>query len=190
MIILDIKIAIADYFRKKKQRKLYNNMKLVGKNVYISPGYQISSTHNIEIGNNVWIGRNCVIAGEGGLIIESGTILSHNIEIWTQNHRYEAKDLESIPYDAEFIKKTVHICENVWIGSKVIILPGITIGEGAVIGAGTVVTKDVPSCAVVGGNPAKLLKYRDKDQYLKLKENDNIYLAMNYNYDISSKRIR
>ncbi|EDT25054.1 acyltransferase [Clostridium perfringens] len=190
MNTLDIKIAIADYFRIKKQRKLYKRMKSVGKNVYISPGYQISSIHNIEIGNNVWIGRNCMMGGEGGLIIEDGTIISHNIEIWTQNHRYQDKNLESIPYDSNFIKKAVHICENVWIGSKVIILPGVTIGEGSVIGAGAIITKDVPPCAVVGGNPAKVVKYRDKKQYLKLKENNQIYLKMNYNYDISSKRIK
>ena len=93
-------------------------------------------------------------------------------------------------YDSNFIKKAVHICENVWIGSKVIILPGVTIGEGSVIGAGAIITKDVPPCAVVGGNPAKVVKYRDKKQYLKLKENNQIYLKMNYNYDISSKRIK
>ena len=165
-------------------------MKSVGNNVYICNGYQISSIHNIEIGSNVWIGRNCMLSGEGKLKIDSGTIMSHNIAIWTQNHRYESQNLESIPYDREFVKKSVHICENVWVGSKVIILPGVTIGEGAVIGAGAVVTKDVPPCAVIGGNPAKILKYRDKEQYFKLKNDDSIYLKMNYNYDISSNRIK
>ena len=189
-MILKLKITIADYFRRKKQKKLYGNMKSVGNNVYICPGYEISSLSNIEIGNDVWIGRNCKIAAEGNLKISSGTIMSHNIEIWTQSHRYEAKDLESIPYDREFIKKSVHIGENGWIGSRVIILPGVTIGEGAVIGAGAVVTKDIPPCAVVGGNPAKVIKYRDKDQYFRLKNNGNVYLKMNYNYDISSNRIR
>ena len=190
MMIQKIKISIADYFRRKKQRKLYLQMKSVGRNVYICSGYNISSMENIAIGDDVWIGYNCMMSGEGCLTIGSGTIISHNIEIWTQNHRYEAFDLESIPYDRKFIKKAVNIGENVWIGSKVIILPGINIGEGAVIGAGSVVTKDVPSYAVVGGNPAKLLKYRDKEQYLNLKNNDNIYLKMNYNYDVSSERIR
>lgn len=190
MSILNIKIAIADYFRKKRQRKLYSQMKSVGKNVYICPGHNISSKKNVEIGNDVWIGYSCFISGQGNVTIGSGTIISHNVEIWTQNHRYEAENLESIPYDNEFIKKPVYIGENVWIGSKVIILPGVTIGEGAVIGAGAVVTKNIPHCAVIGGNPAKILKYRDKEQYFKLKNEDSIYLKMNYNYDISSNRIR
>lgn len=190
MTILEIKIAIADYFRRRRQKKLYDQMKSVGKNVYICKGHHISSIHNLEIEDDVWIGKNCNICAEGSLKIGSGTIMSHNIEIWTQSHRYEANDLESIPYDRLFIKKPVCIGQNVWIGSRVIILPGVTIGEGAVIGAGSVVTKDIPSCAVVGGNPAKIIKYRDKNQYFKLKNNDYIYLKINYNYDISSNRIR
>ena len=189
MTILQMKIAIADFFRRRNQKKLYSKMKCVGKNVYICPGYKLSSMKNIEIGNNVWIGRNCFISGEGNVKIDSGTIISHNVEIWTQNHRYEATNLESIPYDREFIKKPVHIGENVWIGSRVIILPGVTIGEGVVIGAGSVVTRDIPACAVIGGNPAQIIKYRNKDQYFELKNNDSIYLKMNYNYDISSDRI-
>lgn len=189
MSLLEVKIFIADYFRKKNQRKLYKNFKAVGKNVYISVGYDIDGYEKLELGNDIWIGRNCKISASGGLIIKDGTIISHNVEIWTRNHRYEAEDLRSIPYDAEFINKPVIISENVWIGSRVIIVPGIKIGEGAVIGAGSVVTKDVPECAVVGGNPAKVLKYRNKEQYYKLKNDNKVYLEMNYNYDISSKRL-
>ena len=62
------------------------------------------------------------------------------------------------------------INDNVWIGADVKIVPGITIGEGAVIAMSAVVTKDVPACAVVGGNPAKILKYRDINVYNQLKE--------------------
>jgi len=189
VIFLDIKILIADFFIRKKQKKLYSMMKSVGKNVYICEGYQIAGHSQINIEDNVWIGRNCVISGNGGLIIKRGTIVSHNVEIWTQNHKYEGEDLMTIPYDKCFVNKEVKICENVWIGSRVIIVPGVTIGEGSVIGAGAVVTKDVPPCGVMGGNPAKLLKYRDKDQYYNLKAEDKVYLKFNYNYDKSSKRL-
>lgn len=187
-VYMNIKISIADYLIRIKQNKLYKSMKSVGKNVYICGGHHIEGYSEIEIGDNVWIGRNCRLAATGGLIIKGGTIISHNVEVWTQNHRYEGCDLISIPYDKRFIRKVVVICENVWIGSSVIILPGVTIGEGAVVGAGAVVTKDVPKCAIVGGNPAKILKYRDKNQYYKLKDEDKIYLKMNYNYDNSSRR--
>lgn len=189
MSILDLKIAIADYFRVRKQKKLYSKFKSVGRNVYISTGHDIEGSSKIEIGDDVWIGKNVKISGSGGVIIKSGCILSHNIEIWTTNHRYEAIDLKSVPYDKEFTEKPVVICENVWIGSRVIIIPGVTIGEGAVIGAGAVVTKDVPPCAVIGGNPGKIIKYRDREQYYNLKNEDKIYLKVNYNYDKSSKRL-
>lgn len=74
-----------------------------------------------------------------------------------------------IPYDDTVITKNVDIKECVWFGDDVLIVGNVTIGEGAIIGARSVVTKDVPPLAIVGGNPAKVLKYRDKEHYYKLK---------------------
>lgn len=102
------------------------------------------------------------------------------LKIQTQNHNYNSLDLESIPYDSRNFLKKVVIEENVWIGMDVKICPGVTIGEGSVIGMGSVVTKDVPKYAIVGGNPAKILKYRDENQYLELKRKDKIYLKEKY----------
>ena len=96
----------------------------------------------------------------------------------TRNHNYDGKDLKSIPYDDVYINKPVIIKKNVWIGSNVLILPGVTIGEGAVIGMGAVLTKDVPDYAIVGGNPAKVLKYRNKETYQKLERKNKIYLSL------------
>lgn len=83
-----------------------------------------------------------------------------------------------LPYDAIYEVKDVHIGENVWIGADVSIMPGVTIGEGAVVAACACVTKDVPVCAVVGGNPARVLKYRDRERYESLKASDSIYLKL------------
>ena len=83
-----------------------------------------------------------------------------------------------MPYDAIYEVKDVHIGENVWIGADVSIMPGVTIGEGAVVAACACVTKDVPACAVVGGNPARVLKYRDRERYDTLKASDSIYLKL------------
>ncbi|WP_442862504.1 DapH/DapD/GlmU-related protein [Bacillus sp. USDA818B3_A] len=80
----------------------------------------------------------------------------------------------AIPYDLKNIRKPIIIEVNSWIGQRAIILPGVTIGEGAVVGAGSVVTKDVEPCSIVGGNPAKHIKYRDKDVYYKLKNEGKI----------------
>ena len=113
---------------------------------------------------------------EVDITIGNGTILAHKVEILTLNHNYDSNDLQSLPYDKEYILKLVVISENVWVGSNVLIVPGVTVGEGAVIGMGAVVTKDVPAYAIVGGNPAKVLKYRNKEIYEKLKGEDEIYL--------------
>ena len=87
--------------------------------------------------------------------------------ILTSNHDYEG---EEIPYDSMDIVKDVRIGDFVWIGNRVIILPGVTIGEGAIIQAGAVVVSDIPACAIAGGNPAKVFKYRDKEHFNRLKE--------------------
>ena len=88
--------------------------------------------------------------------------------IWSINHNFERP--EALPYDDICIHKEVNIEDNVWIGARSTIIPGVRICEGAVIGMGSVVTKDVPAGAVVGGNPAKVLKYRDMEVYEKLKK--------------------
>lgn len=87
--------------------------------------------------------------------------------IITQNHNYD--EGKCIPYDNTYVYKTVKIGDNVWFGNRVLITGNITIGEGAIIAAGSVVCKDVPDCAIVGGNPARVIKYRNIDHYNELK---------------------
>ncbi len=86
--------------------------------------------------------------------------------IITENHNYEG---EAIPYDSTNITKKVIIEDNVWFGNRVLVTGNVTISEGAIIAAGSVVVKDVPYCAIVGGNPAKVIKYRDIAHYESLK---------------------
>ena len=92
--------------------------------------------------------------------------------ILSTNHNYEGS---KIPYDEAYIKKSVIIEDYVWFGIGVKILPGVTVGEGAIVGMGSVVTRDVPPCAIVGGNPAKVIKYRDKQKYERLKKEGKVY---------------
>lgn len=187
-LLTRLHIAIADRKERKKLYKLYASMASVGRNVHICKNYTISGRKNLTLGSHVWIGERFYARADGGLTIGSGTILSRNVEIWTTNHCYDADDLQTIPYDRRMIAKPVVIGENVWIGSRVIILPGVTIGEGAVIGAGAVVAKDIPPYAVAGGNPAKVLKYRNIEKYEELKAQGRIYLDVEYDYDKSSLR--
>lgn len=91
----------------------------------------------------------------------------------TSNHNYD--NGEAIPYDNTTIDGDIIIEDNVWIGQNVIILQGVTIGEGAIIQAGSVVTSDIPSCAIAGGHPAKVFKKRDEEHYYRLKEEKKFF---------------
>lgn len=187
-LLTRIHIAYADYKYRKKLRKLFATFGSVGRNVHIRLNPSIAFSKSLHIGDNVWIGDNFYVKAEGGVKIGSGTIISRNVEIWTSNHNYDSSDLMAIPYDRRMISKPVSIGENVWVGSRVIILPGVSIGEGAIIGAGAVISKDIPVGAVAGGNPVRILKYRDMKRYWKLKEQGKVYLDVEYDYDRSSLR--
>lgn len=114
----------------------------------------------LEIGSNSGIGpRSCLMNVPGGeLIIGDDVMMSPEVLVLTFNHNHANVD---IPMDRQgFTYAKVVIEDDVWIGARVIILPGVTIGKGSIVGAGAVVTKDVPPYSIVGGVPAKVLKSR------------------------------
>lgn len=175
---------------RRKQYKTLGKLSSCGINVYICPNVHFSSPERISMGSHVWIGHNVKMDGSGYLDVGSGCIIARDTEILTSNHYFQGDDLEEIPYDKRFIYKKVTIGENIWIGMRSVILPGVTIGEGAIVGACSVVTKDVPPLAIVAGNPAKVIRYRNEKQYNELKTKGCIYLKENYNYDISPERLK
>lgn len=168
------KFKIENIFNIKKLRYLYYKTKLksCGDKVKFCSGVKFHICKNISIGNNVRIGENCRFSGIGGITIGNNVSFGPEILIWSSNHNYYSPN--ELPYDNNTKKKSVFIGDNVWIGARSCITPGITIGEGAVIAMGSVVTKDVPPCAVVGGNPAKIIDYRDVEKYNYLKANNKI----------------
>lgn len=107
---------------------------------------------NIKLGKNVFINSCCCFQDHAGIEIGDGTLIGHQVVIATLNH---AQDPLS---RADMFPKPVKIGKNVWIGAHATILPGVTIGDNAIIAAGAVVTKDVENNAVVGGVPAKKIK--------------------------------
>lgn len=178
-IIYDI-CSLAKQLRMKRRMK---RLKYCGNNIFIDPSVVLAGLDNIEIDDNVHIQFGCKLFGNGGGIrILTGTILANDVQIYTRNHMYDAIDLEYIPYDKRYVEKKVVINEYVWIGARATILPGVNIGEGAVIAAGAVVTKDVPAYALVGGNPAKVIKYRNVEVYKKLKESNKGYIENTKRY--------
>ena len=145
-----------------------NRLKSCGSNFICCSGVTIHGAKKMVVGNDVRIGEGSYIKANGGLKFGNNIQTGPQIFIWTANHNYYAP--EKLPFDDVMISRPVTIEDNVWIGAKSIIVPGVTIGEGAVVAMGAVVTKDVPPCAVVGGNTAKVLKYRDIEVYNKLKQ--------------------
>jgi acetyltransferase-like isoleucine patch superfamily enzyme len=137
-----------------------------GTGVRISYECKFIDPQNIEIGDYVYIGPHCLFGGIGGLKVGSNVAIGPHVYIYTNNHNYD--DANFIPFDDKNDFRPVMIHNHVWIGGNVVIVPGITVGEGAVIGAGSVVTKDVPRCAVVGGNPARVIKYRNIEYFDRL----------------------
>ena len=140
-------------------------LKAVGKGCMIYQGVSISYPQNIVLGDNVHIMPGCVLNGRGGIVIGENTHIAWDTIIYSYSHNYMG---EALPYDDTAIKKKVTIGRNVWIGRRVEILPGVTIGEGAIIQMGTTVVKDVEPLTIVGVQPQHVIKVRDKEHYERL----------------------
>ena len=113
------------------------------------PPFSADFGKNIRIGENVFINSGCRFQDQGGIDIGAGSLIGHNAVITTLNH-------DMLPSRrADLHPARVVIGVGVWFGANVTVLPGVSIGDGAVVGAGAVVTKDVPAGAVVVGVPAK-----------------------------------
>ena len=129
-------------------------IKKIGKHTAISRNVEFKSPQYITIGSNTTINSKAIIDGRGGLIIGDNVDIAEYANIWTLEHDYNSPN-----YDA--ISGKVVIEDYVWIASRATILPGVTIGKGAVVAAGSIVTKDVPAYTVVAGVPAKKIGKRN-----------------------------
>ena len=138
--------------------------KACGKDLSVN-GFSMVSSNTI-LGNNVNF-NGMQIRGAGKVVIGNNFHSGSECLMISQIHNYDEGD--AIPYDSTYILKDITIGDNVWLGDRVIILGGVSIGEGAIIQAGSVVVKDIPPCAIAGGHPAKVFKMRDVEHYNKLK---------------------
>lgn len=134
-----------------------------------------SNWDNLILKGNNHIAPDSWLSLRGKLIIGNNSGAGPRFKVHTSNHRYEGNML---PFDETYYVSDVVIGENVWIGADVTIMPGVTIGDGAIIGACACVTKDVPPLAIVGGVPARIIKYRNKENYERLVAEKKFYHEM------------
>lgn len=128
------------------------------KNVHFYPGFTIRNPKGLIIEDGVNIGPKCLLDARKGLIIRRNAVIAYEAIIWSLNHDYN---------DENFCGKgaLTEIGAFAWICSRSVILPGIKIGEGAIVASGAIVTKDVPPYSIVGGVPAKIIGHREKNKY-------------------------
>lgn len=144
----------------KQQQILGRLLHKIGKKVRIKPPFYCDYGSNIEIGDACDINYNCVMLDDNKITIGNNVRIAPNVSIYTVYHPLDA----SARKDGIILSKPIVIKDNVWIGGGATILAGVTIGENSVVGAGAVVTKDVPSNVVVVGNPARILKEINKNK--------------------------
>ncbi|MCK6256461.1 acetyltransferase [Fictibacillus sp. KIGAM418] len=124
------------------------------KNLYIEPAFRCDYGYNIHVGENFYANFDCVILDICEVRIGDNCLLAPGVHIYTATHPLHPVERNS---GSEF-GKPVTIGDNVWIGGRAVINPGVTIGDNAIIASGAVVTKDVPANVAVGGNPARIIK--------------------------------
>ena len=141
----------------------YNNLlrelfgENLGENSQIMAPIAGAAFDKLKIGNNVFINSNSLLMARGGITIEDDVMFAANVQLLSNNHdEYERQVL---------LCKPIHIKKGAWIGAGASILPGVTIGKYAIVGAGAIVTKDVGDYEVAVGVPAKIVKTLDKNKF-------------------------
>ncbi|PKF49445.1 sugar O-acetyltransferase [Enterovibrio nigricans] len=125
------------------------------KSVYIEPPFYCDYGDNIHVGESVFMNFNCTILDVAPVSIGNRVLMASNVQLLTAGHPL---DVQRRVYDFVEYGLPITIENNVWLGGGVIVLPGVTIGENSIIGAGSVVTQDIPANVIAVGNPAKVLR--------------------------------
>ena len=124
----------------------------IDRTVNVFTPLHINYGKHTKIGKNVFINFDCVFLDLGGIIIEDDVFIAPKVSLLSEGHPTSSEDRHSL------IPRAIHIKKNAWVGAGATILPGVTIGENAVVAAGAVVSKDVAPNTIVGGVPAKFIK--------------------------------
>ncbi|RLN98287.1 hypothetical protein BBJ28_00022043 [Nothophytophthora sp. Chile5] len=125
-----------------------------GRECMVEMPFRCDYGSNIRLGDNVYMNFNCVLLDVCEITIGNRVLFAPNVQLYTATHPIDPVER----FSGRELGKPITIEDDVWIGGNVVVLPGVRIGRGAVIGAGSVVTKDVPAMSIYAGNPAKLMR--------------------------------
>lgn len=150
------------FFRSKMFKLCESKFLYFGRSSEIRPGAYIVGCSQISIGERVIIRPGTMLHGESGtlantIIIEDDVLIGCGVHIYVENHKFTEPGL-LISEQGHTNAIQVRLKRGCWIGANAILLPGVTVGQNSVVGAGSIVTKSVPDCVVVAGNPARILK--------------------------------
>ena len=162
------------YSQRGKRRKMLDELfGAVGSNVSVGDNFTCGFGRNIYIGSNVSVNLNCTFIDCNRIDIGSDTLIAPCVHLTTATHPVELADRltpDWNPDSGEYRWRTyalpIRIGRGCWIGANVVVLPGVTIGDGTVIGAGSVVTKDIPANVVAVGNPCRVIREINKTKSL------------------------
>lgn len=153
--------------QKKREKLLKKMFAEIGENCYIEPPFHSNwGGRNVHFGKNVYGNFNLTLVDDADIYVGDYTMFGPNVTVCTAGHPINAKLREKV-YEFNI---PIHIGRNVWIGANAIIMPGVTIGDNSVIGAGSVVTKDIPANVVAFGTPCRVQREigeRDDKFYFK-----------------------
>lgn len=172
---------ITRWYRRHTLIQQLESLAALGPGVSIRGPAMIANSRDTYFAEDVSINPGFLAKGEGRLTVGAHVHMGEQVTVITDNHNFEQP--ECLPYDPIRVVGDVTIGDCVWIGDRVIILPGVNVGEGAILAAGSIVTRDVPPMAIVGGNPAKVIRNRDESHYQSLRESQR-YLSWPRDYDL------
>ncbi|WP_420196379.1 sugar O-acetyltransferase [Lapidilactobacillus dextrinicus] len=132
-----------------------------GQNLYVNPPINVDYGCHITVGDNFYANMDCIFLDVNRVTIGNNVMVGPRVGFYTAGHPIVADiRIEDLEFGSPIVVE-----DNVWIGGSTVILPGVTIGKNAIVGAGAVVTKDVPANSIVGGNPAKVIRMiNDQDR--------------------------
>jgi maltose O-acetyltransferase len=141
-----------------RQRILQDLIPNSGSDLWLQPPFYCDYGSNLVVGENVFFNFNCVVLDVMRVTIGSRTLFGPNVQLYTATHPIQYRERAS----GVELARPISIGEDVWIGGSAVICPGVTIGDRTVIGAGSVVTRDIPSDVFAAGNPCRVIRALDQ----------------------------